>query len=114
MRGLVPLDRLEITMNIGHAYDYAAFGSGCRWECLASGANQLTGKDDRSGTISACSVLPSRLQGRWITNAAPPPLFPLHEPTRMLPPCRSMISRVTHSPSPVPTSFLVVKNGSKI
>ena len=40
--------------------------------------------------------------------------LPFLDCTCTLPPCRSAISLQTHSPSPVPTSFLVVKKGSKI
>ena len=42
------------------------------------------------------------------------PLFvPQRLRKRILPPWFWMISLLIHSPNPVPTSFLVVKNGSK-
>ena len=47
-------------------------------------------------------------------NTAPFDPLPVSECAYTLPPCRCAISLHTHNPSPVPTSFLVVKNGSKI
>src|SRR6476619_2986868 len=50
--------------------------------------------------------------GRHKVNVVP---FPTSLSTRILPPCRSAMRRLTESPSPVPSpSFFVVKNGSKI
>ncbi len=48
-----------------------------------------------------------------MVNAAPRPPS-LRGCRWMLLPCRSKISFVTHNPSPVPTSFLAAKKGSKI
>src|SRR5271154_6420251 len=52
--------------------------------------------------------------GKRTVKMAPfvPPAF--FDSTCTLPPCRCAISLHTHNPRPVPTSFLVVKNGSKI
>ena len=50
--------------------------------------------------------------GNQSVNTVP---FPTSLSTRILPPCRSTIPRLTDKPSPVPSpSFFVVKNGSKI
>src|SRR4029078_6904301 len=50
--------------------------------------------------------------GRHKVNVVP---FPTSLSTRILPPCRSAMPRLTESPSPVPSpSLFPVKNGSKM
>src|SRR5580704_829312 len=67
------------------------------------------------GWTSGGSGSRSGWQGSSMTNEAPgaDPL-PSGALTVMVPPCLSMISLLTHRPRPVPMSFLVVENGSKI